>query len=280
MVKTIHGPHSDLRSVRAPSSIMILNIQGVRIESLAGIERFKNVHTVSFEKARVDDLAPLVALEPTLRKLTIHEPPTSIDIYSLFQLSGLEDLWVIDPDDLDSMRRLAEGPFQRLPRLTSLTLRTSEDHCIDIGAAWFPQLTELDRVYFSNLGIRVQDTDAVCQAGTKLRRLSFKSRSAEQTAAIVHALGPQVVDTWEPPQPQHGEILELEGTLIVSLGFPRADSGMDQEIAARRLLDGRWSDLAPDVDMDQGGDAVYFSSRRRDVLEELIRRAEAARLIE
>jgi hypothetical protein len=50
-------------------------------------------------------------------------------------------------------------------------------------------------------------------------------------------------------------------------------------IAAQRLLRGKWSDLANDVEMDAGGDEVVFRSSRRDVLEELVKRATAARLV-
>jgi hypothetical protein len=74
-------------------------------------------------------------------------------------------------------------------------------------------------------------------------------------------------------------ILEIDGGFSMSLGFPQADSGIDQERAAQRPFAGRWRDLADDVQMEQSGDEVWFQSDRRDVLEELLRRASAARLV-
>jgi hypothetical protein len=46
-----------------------------------------------------------------------------------------------------------------------------------------------------------------------------------------------------------------------------------QERMARRLLAGAWRDLSDELEVDQGGDNVLFSSRRREILEELVKRA-------
>jgi hypothetical protein len=70
----------------------------------------------------------------------------------------------------------------------------------------------------------------------------------------------------------------LDGRFSVTFGFPRAKTGVDQEIAAERLLKGKWSDLAPARETDAGGDEVMFTSDRREVLEDLVRRAIATKV--
>jgi hypothetical protein len=45
------------------------------------------------------------------------------------------------------------------------------------------------------------------------------------------------------------------------------------------VLKGNWSDLAPALEMDAGGDEVMFTSDSRDVLEDLVQRATAAKVV-
>jgi hypothetical protein len=45
------------------------------------------------------------------------------------------------------------------------------------------------------------------------------------------------------------------------------------------VLKGKWSDLAPALEMDAGGDEVMFTSDSRDVLEDLVQRATAAKVV-
>jgi hypothetical protein len=278
MVKTIRGAHADLRSVRAPASIRYVNVTGSKIESLTGIERFDGVHTIIFEKARTDDLRPLIPLKHQLRSVRILEPVMAADFDSISGLSELEELSIYLFDAADA-RHAAIARFELLPRLTGLWLVSKEDFGVDLAAAWLPQLSELERLCLVKLGIREQDTDAVCRAGPKLRLLKFRERSAAQTQRITEALGPGVADVWEPPEPSHGAIFEIDGTFSVSLSFPRFDNGLDRDIYAQRLLEGQWKDLADDLEMDPDADMISFYSTRRDVLEALVKRAAASRLI-
>jgi hypothetical protein len=264
--------------VRAPASIRTLHIKGSRIESLGGVERFEGLGAIQFWKARTDDLRPLLGLAPQMKTVRIYDPVTTADFDSIFELSELEELWINVFDAADA-RRAAMGAFNRLPRLKSLWLLSPEDFGIDLAAAWIPQLCDLERVFLDKLGIRREDTDAVCRAGPKLGLLRFKERSPAQTQRLTEALAPGVVDASEPPEPSHGVIFEINGRFSVTVGFPRAKTGLDQEIAAERLLNGKWSDLAPVLEMDAGGDEVMFTSDRREVLEDLVHRATAAKVV-
>ena len=279
MIKNVRGAHTDLRSVRAPSSIVYLGITGGRIESLEGIERFENVDTVVLERARVDDLQPLRAMKAHIKTLRIFEPITEIDFDSIFELSALEDLWITHLLDEREARRIASGPFERLSRLKALTITRNEDFGIDMIASWFPELRDLEYVYLGRFGIREEDTEAICHGSRKLRALQFNDRSAPQTKRIAEAFGPGVVDTWWPPEPRHGEVLEIEHGFVVTIAFPRAEDTMEVQLAAERLLKGKWGDLAAEVDMEADDDVAYFHSDRREVLEELVRRATAAKLV-
>jgi hypothetical protein len=278
MGKTIRGAHADLRSVRAPASIRTLNIKGSRIESLDGTERFEGLDAILFWKARTDDLRPLVGLAPQLKTLRINDPVTTADFDSIFALSDLEELWINVFDAADA-HRAAMGAFERLPRLKSLWLLSPEDFGIDLAASWIPQLRELERVFLDKLGIREEDTEAVCRAGPKLGLLRFRERSPAQTQRLTDALAPGVVELWEPSEPSHGVIFEINGRFSVTFGFPRAKTSLDQEIAAERLLKGKWSDLAPALEMDAGGDEVMFTTDRREVLEDLVQRATATKVV-
>jgi hypothetical protein len=277
-VKMIRGAHADLRSFRGQGSIWIINIQGSKIDSLKGIERFPHVRQITFENARTDDLRAVVPLREQLKTLRIMQPATRTDLDSVLELGQLEALSLYLYDEEDA-RRASIAPFERLPHLRELLLIAPEDYGIDMAADWFPQLSDLGHVWFGKFGIREEDTEAVCRAGPELRHLQFRERSPEQTQRIAQALGAGVTDTWEPPEPSYGVIFEIDGTFSVSLSFPREESGMDQYIAAQRLLSGKWSDLANDVETDAGGDEVVFRSSRRDVLDELVKRATAARLV-
>jgi hypothetical protein len=130
--------------------------------------------------------------------LRIREPCSSLDVDTVFELANLEELQVIDPHSAEDLRRLAEAPFERLPRLKMLLLRSAQDLGIDIAAGWLPTLTELERVELVRLGIPLENTDAVCHAGGNLRRLTFEDRDAEQTRRIVAAFPLGVVETWKP----------------------------------------------------------------------------------
>jgi hypothetical protein len=277
MTKTIRGTHADLQSVRAPATIRYLGLRGSRIESLEGIERFSHVETIVFEKARTNDLRPLLRLE-NLKVLRILEPVSAADFDSILDMAGLEELSIHLFDAVDA-RHATTCAFNRLPRLTGLWLHSKEDYGLNVAAGWVPQLKALERLSLGTLGIREEDTDAVTRAGSKLTLLQFKERSEAQTRRITDALGPGIVDVWEPPDPAYGRILEIDGTFSMALSFPRFTNALDRDIYAQTLLESKWKDLTPDLEMDPDADMIYFNSPHRHILEELLKRATVAHLV-
>jgi hypothetical protein len=277
MIKTIRGAHADLRSVRAPASIRYVTLRGSRIESLEGIERFAGVETIVFEKARTNDLRPLLRLE-NLKVLRILESVSATDFDSVLHMARLEELSIHLFDAADA-QHATTCAFGRLPRLTGLWLHSKEDYGLNVAAGWVLQLKALERVSLGTLGIREEDTDAVRRAGPKLRLLQFKERSEAQTQRITDALGPGIIDVWEPPDPAYGRILEIDGTFSMALSFPRFTNALERDIYAQTLLDGKWKDLAPELEMDPDADMIYFNSPRRHILEELLKRAKVAGLL-
>jgi hypothetical protein len=270
--RSFAGSRPDLRSARVAASVERISIDGTGLKSLAGIERFVGLREIGFERARTDELSPLVPMSGQLRQLTVSFPATRTDFASLVRLHQLETLWLwfLDREDVDAARAT---PFDRCSELRRLFLLTGPYPGPEMPLDWLPGLKHLESLHLGGFGVRAQDTEMLCTEGARLKELSFRAANSEQANRIVDALGPEVVDLWDSPGVAHGIIAESDDYFFVTLSFPRADSGTEQDEMAQRLLRTKWRDLAAVTEYEQGGDEVVFRSESRGVLEELVRRA-------
>jgi hypothetical protein len=270
--RTISRSRPDLRSARAPATIERMSIEGIGLKSLDGIERFGGLREIDFERARTDDLSPLVPMSGQLRKLIVSFPATRTDFASIIRLDQLEVLWAwfLDREDVEVVRATR---FDRCSELRELFLLTGPYPGPEMPLDWLPGLKHLESLNLGGFGVRAQDMEMLCTEGARLKQLTFRAANTEQANRIVDALGPEVVDLWDSPGVAHGIVAELDDYFFVTLSFPRADSGTEQDEMAQRLLRTKWRDLAAVIEYEQGGDEVVFRSARREVLEELVRRA-------
>jgi hypothetical protein len=274
--KTIKGPVEVLERVQVRSTIWTLSSQGLGVESLRGVERFRasKLRWLSLKGCRCEDPSPLVGLRDQLTHLDVAPGRPGIDVESIGRLTELQELSfrLSNREDVESA---ASAWFGDLTHLDYIMFIMPEDYGVDFRADWVPHLTKIRTITLINAGFRDGGIQALVDAPTTLKHVRIKERSPEQVRTLTKARPDVDWDTWEPPEPQHGRIFELDGSFFVTLGFPGAEDGMAQEVRATKLFAGAWKDLADRVTLEQDGDSVYVTSTARDALEELLRRARA-----
>lgn|GEM_PF-6608812 len=130
--RVVRGPRADLRSVRRPDDVEVLEVRGRSVESLAGLERFSRVRGLLVSRMVSPDLRALAEL-PELRELILVRLAGAVDYAALAACKGLRAL-AIEVGSVAAAREL-RLPFAGLPGLERVTL---------INPASYPDLAEID----------------------------------------------------------------------------------------------------------------------------------------
>ena len=268
-IRTVRGPRDDLTGVARPQEARGLTVVGPGIRSLDGLERFAGLQVLHLLRVEVSDLGRVRAL-PALTELRLDEPEGAVDWAAVAQLDGLRVL-VVDVADRAHAEALGATELGRLWRLERLELRLAGDGPpVALRPGLVRDGSPLLAVEASNFILAADDLRRLCALGSQLEMVHY-TPSPDPSAPDLREALPASVDVvaLSPGPPAGlGAVVEqrgADGTARYGLALPLGDvwpsgTALDLEDRAREALRAHDPALESAVDVEAGGEIVFFSA--------------------